>query len=169
MRRVSAGEATVARDRVCESRPSGCEDRIPSDPIVRIQPPLDLLSILVAEHAHDAGLDVQAVTTSAHEAHCADMVIAREDIAFREPEPKASHPVEPGEKRIPSTDVPTHVVRPRNVPNGVHCDEAFELCAIAGSKRVGGSPVGNRIGVIPPHGRRLLKPIPSPLLLTHGH
>ena len=112
-------------------QPSGAEDRTPSGPIVRIQPPLDLLSILVAEDAHDTGLDIHAVTPSAHEAHGADVVVACEHVAFREPESKASQPFEPGEKRSPTPDVASHVVFPRDMPYGVGRDQASEFCVVA--------------------------------------
>ena len=87
------------------------------------------------------------------------MVIACKHVAFRKPESKASQPFEPGEKRIPAPDVASHVVLPRNMPNGVGRDQAFKFCAVARSKRVGGSRVSDRVGMFQPHNGRLLKPL----------
>jgi hypothetical protein len=133
----------------------GCEDRVPGGGVVGVQPALELSSVVVPEDADDSGLHVHAVTAGAHRADRADVKIACEDVVLDEPEADVPELREPSEKCFAPFDCARHVVLAGDVPHHIWRNQGLDQIEVAGAEGVGGSSVGDRVGMVLRHGRRV--------------
>ena len=162
MRRVLAISygGSLARSSSSSLRARRAEDPIPCGGVLRKEPAFELPPIAEVEDAHDARLDVDPSSSSAHVAERADMLVVPEHVVLPQPEPDLGQPSQPHKKILAASNVPGSRVVARNVPDDILVDEGLDTWEVSGAKCIGGSPVRGRVRVLFVHGYGVVPPSP---------
>ena len=85
-----------------------------------MEPPFNLSPVAVVEDADNSCLYIYAVSSCAHDAQRAHVLVIAENVVLAEPETFRPQLIEPGKKCVASVDISCHGVSARNVPPRRH-------------------------------------------------